>query len=487
MTQPFSILAGVPDGLPIGDGWVPAPNAAPVRFPYDGTEVAAAPVGDAALARRALDHAVAARDAVAALGAGVRRRVLAGVAAAIAGHRERLIELLIGETGKPRVDCTVEVDRTELTWSLAAEVPASLHGETVPIDLLPSGAGLTGYFTRRPAGVVVGIAGFNYPLLLASHKISPALAAGCPVIVKPAPATPLATLWLVRAVRAELAAAGAPPVAVQMVTGDADVGVALTTDPRVPVVSFTGSAAVGHAIARAVAPRKTLLELGANSALVVAADADLDAAASAVLRGGYYASGQACISVQRVLVQAPVAEEFARRLVDRLGEVVIGDPRDPATRVSALINPASTARVLAWIAAATDAGARLLAGGGQRGPVVEPTVLADVPDGADAWDEEVFGPVVALRTVPSVDAALDAVNHSRYGLHAAVFTSSLATAYAAIDRLDVGGVVINDVPGFRSDVMPYGGVKDSGIGREGPRWAVEEMTVTRMAIIRPRP
>jgi acyl-CoA reductase-like NAD-dependent aldehyde dehydrogenase len=263
--------------------------------------------------------------------------------------------------------------------------------------------------------------------------------------------------------------------------------VALTTDRRVPVVSFTGSAAVGHAIARAVAPRKTLLELGANSALVVAADADLDAAASAVLRGGYYASGQACISVQRVLVEAPVADEFARRVMQRLGEVVIGDPRDPATRVSALINAGSTARVLAWVADAVAGGARLLAGGAQHGPVIEPTVLADVPDGAAAWDEEIFGPVVALRTVPDMDAALDAVNASRYGLHAAVFTSSLATAYAAIDRLDVGGVVINDVPGFRSDVMPYGGVKDSGIGREGPRWAVEEMTVTRMAIIRPRP
>lgn len=476
-----------PEGLPVGPGWVPAPASRPVLFPYDGSVVAQAPVGDAALATLAVDRAVEIRPAVARLSTGVRRSVLAGVANAVATHRESLIDLLIAETGKPRVDCTVEVDRTILTWSLAAEEPARLHGETVPIDLLPSGEGLVGYFTRRPAGVVVGIAGFNYPLMLASHKMAPALAAGCPVIVKPAPPTPLATLWLADAVRAELVRAGAPAQAVQVVTGEAEVGVALTTDPRVAVVSFTGSAAVGHAIARAAAPRKVVLELGANSALVVCADANLDAAVSAVLRGGYYASGQACISVQRVLVVAEVAHEFVRRLSARIGEVVVGDPRDPATRVAALITPEATSRVLDGVAAAVRAGGRVVVGGVPEGTAVSPTVLSDVPDGATAWDEEIFGPVVAVRTVADLDAAIAAVNASRYGLQAAVFTSSLAAAHRAIDELEVGGVVVNDVPGFRSDAMPYGGVKDSGIGREGPRWAVEEFTVTRMAIIRPEP
>jgi len=271
------------------------------------------------------------------------------------------------------------------------------------------------------------------------------------------------------------------------VTGGADVGAALTTDPRVAVVSFTGSAAVGHAIARAAAPRKVVLELGSNSALVVCADANLEAAADAVIRGGYYASGQACISVQRVLVEQAVAGEFTDLLASRMSDVVIGDPRDPATRVSALIDAASTARVLSWVDEAAAAGARVLCGGDRAGTVIRPTLLTDVPGGIPAWDEEIFGPVVMLRAVSDVDAALAAVNESRYGLHASVFTSSLATAHRAIDELDVGGVVINDVPGFRSDVMPYGGVKDSGIGREGPRWAVEEFTVTRMAIIRPEP
>jgi acyl-CoA reductase-like NAD-dependent aldehyde dehydrogenase len=254
-------------------------------------------------------------------------------------------------------------------------------------------------------------------------------------------------------------------------------------------VSFTGSAAVGHRIARDAAPRKVMLELGSNSALVVARDADLEASASAVLTGGFYASGQACISVQRVLLEAPIADRFHAALIARMGEVVVGDPRDPDTRVAALIDGSATARVRSWVDEAVTAGARLLAGGRlgsvDGAAVLEPTVLADVPDGFPVWDEEVFGPVVCTRTVGDLDEAFDTVNRSRYGLHASIFTGSLDTAFQAIDRLEVGGVVVNEVPGFRADAMPYGGVKDSGIGREGPRFAIEEMTVTRMALIRP--
>ncbi|GAA0535678.1 aldehyde dehydrogenase [Saccharopolyspora subtropica] len=476
-----------PEGLPIGESWEPAPRMAAVRFPYDGSVVAHAPVGDVAAARRALDAALAVRDAVGRLPSHVRREALLATHRAIADRRDEMVRLLIAETGKPLVDCRVEVDRALLTLHTAAEEVARLHGETVPLDLLPSGEGLQGFWVRRPIGVVVGIAGFNYPLLLAAHKIAPALAAGCPVVAKPAPQTPLATLWLVHLVREALAAAGAPRSAVQLVTGGVDVGVALTTDRRIGAVSFTGSAAVGHQIARDAAPTKVLLELGSNAALVVAEDANLDAAADAVVRGGFYASGQACISVQRVLVVDSVREEFLARLGDRVRGVVTGDPRDPETRVSALIDQRSTERVRAWIDEAVRAGARVVSGGGVRDGVIEPTVLLDVPKGVPAWDEEVFGPVVAVRSVPDVDAAFDAVNDSRYGLHASVYTGSLRTAYAALDRLEVGGVVVNEVPGFRSDTMPYGGVKHSGAGREGPRFAIEELTVTRMAIIRPEP
>jgi acyl-CoA reductase-like NAD-dependent aldehyde dehydrogenase len=474
-----------PAGLPIGEAWVEAPATAPVIFPYDGSTVADAPVGDVELARAALENALSVRETVGRLPSYLRRTVLQSVHSAVLAARNEFVELLVLETGKPLIDCRVEIDRTLLTLETSAEEVARLHGETVPLDLLPSGEGLQGFWVRKPIGVVVGITGFNYPLLLAVHKIAPAFAAGCPIIVKPAPQTPLATLWLVHLMRSALADAGAPESAVQLVTGGADVGATLTTDSRVGAVSFTGSAAVGHRIARDAAPRKVLLELGSNSALVVAEDADLDAAADAIVRGGYYASGQACISVQRVLAVESVRQALLEKLDARLPAVVVGDPRDPLTRVSALINPASTERVRQWVGDAVHAGGSIAYE--TPGDVLGPIVLTDVPDGLAAWDEEIFGPVIAVRSVPDVDSALRAVNETRYGLHASVFTSSLDTAFAAIDRLEVGGVVINDVPGFRSDVMPYGGVKDSGTGREGPRFAIEELTTTRMAIIRPRP
>jgi acyl-CoA reductase-like NAD-dependent aldehyde dehydrogenase len=474
-----------PAGLPVGDAWVADTAWEDVLFPYDGSLVARSPVGDAALAGRALDAALAVRDEVAVLPSHVRRAALFAVHAAIGARRDQFEQLLVLETGKPLVDCRVEVTRTLLTIQTAAEEVARLHGETVPLDLLPGGEGLMGFWTRRPIGVVVGVAGFNYPLLLASHKVAPALAAGCPVVVKPAPQTPLATLWLVHLLREALVAAGGPAAAVQLVTGGVEVGVRLTSDRRIGAVSFTGSAAVGHQIAKDAAPTKVLLELGSNAALVVAEDADLDAAADAVIRGGYYASGQACISVQRVIAVEPVRERLLAKLSANMDQVVTGDPRDARTRVSALIDARSTTRVRDWVDRAVGAGARRVHGGTIADRVVEPTLLTDVPDGEDAWDEEIFGPVVAVRSVPDLDAAIEAVNASRYGLHVSVFTSSLETAFAAIERIEAGGVVVNEVPGFRSDVMPYGGVKDSGAGREGPRFAIEELTVTRMAVIRP--
>ncbi len=264
-------------------------------------------------------------------------------------------------------------------------------------------------------------------------------------------------------------------------------GDALVTDPRAAVVSFTGSAAVGHLIARNAAPRKALLELGSNTALIVAADADLDRAVDAVIRGGFYANGQACISVQRLLVHRDVAEDFLSRLQKRLPEVVVGDPRDAATRVAPVIDQRSRDRIAGWLRDAVARGARVLAGedGTPGDGAFRPTLVADVPRDADLWREEVFGPVVCVTEVADIEEAIEIANDSRYGLQGSVYTASLATAFDVLDRLQVGGVVVNEIPGFRSDVMPYGGVKDSGIGREGPRWAMEEFTVTKMAMIRP--
>lgn len=353
------------------------------------------------------------------------------------------------------------------------------------MDSLPSGEGLFGFWIRKPIGVVVAIAGFNYPLMLAVHKIAPAIAAGCPVIVKPAPQTPLATLWLVDILRNALVEAGAPASAVQLVTGGIEVGKTPTQDRRIGLVSFTGSAAVGHQIAKTAAPTKVLLELGSNAALVVDEDANLDAAADAVIRGGYYASGQACISVQRVIAVESIYEQLLDRIEARVPHIVVGDPRDEATTLYALIDTRSTERVRSWIAAAESAGARVVIGEKTEGRLLSPTVLTDVPLDHQVWREEIFGPVVAVRSVADINEAFATVNDSRYGLHVSVFTRSLATSFSAINQIEAGGVVINEVPGFRSDIQPYGGVKDSGTGREGPRFAIEDMTVTRMAIIRP--
>ena len=498
-----AVLGDLPAGLPVGDGWVATAGTEPVRFPYDGSVVADAPVGTPDLARAAVDAAVAARPAMAGMPAHARRAALAAVGEQLRRHRGDLVDLLVLETGKPLADCRTEADRAIWTLQAATEEVGRIHGETVALDMTPAGEGMTGFWIRRPVGVVVGITGFNYPLLLAAHKIAPAIAAGCPVICKPAPQAPLAVLRLAALCRAALREAGGPVAGVQVVTGDAAVGSALVTDRRVGAVSFTGSAAVGHQIARDAAPAKVVLELGSNSALIVARDASLAAAADAVARGGFYASGQACISVQRVLVDERVAAEFTALLADRVAQLRTGDPRLESTSVAALIDAAATRRVRDWVAAAVRAGARVVAADGAQagesdaadsgrgadggpGPL-GPVVLADVPEHADIWAEEVFGPVVCLRTVRGIDEAIEVANASRYGLHASVFTSSLSTALTALRRLEVGGVVINEVPGFRADNMPYGGVKDSGLGREGPRFAAEEFTVTVMAVLKPLP
>ena len=474
--------------LPIGDAWRTLEEASDIVFPFDGSVVAQAPVSNAADSRDAMDAAEAVRKEVAALTTAERRSIIVAIHDRVREEAQRLEDLLVLETGKPRADCRVEVNRTIVTLQATAEEVSHIHGETVPLDVQEQGRGMIGYYTRKPVGVVVGIAGFNYPMLLATHKLAPAIAAGCPVIIKPAPNTPLATLELVAITREALAAHGVSAAAVQLVNGGPEVGEVLVRDPRAQVVSFTGSAKIGHLIAQQAAPRKAVLELGSNTGFIVAADAHLEAAVDAVLRGGFYANGQACISVQRVVLERPIAEAFTARLVERMTEIVVGDPRNIETNVAPVINEASGIRIRAMIDRALAAGATLLTEGPGDGEAanLRPVVLGDVPADVDVWCEEIFGPVVCLTVVDSVDEAIDLVNDSRYGLQAAIYTASLEAAFDAIDRLEVGGVVVNEIPGFRSDIMPYGGVKDSGIGREGPRFAIEEFTVTRMAMIRPR-
>lgn len=486
MANPLSLHA--PErALPIGDGWIRGTDSQEIVFPYNGETVAMAPVSTVQDSRDALDHAERVRAEVATLTTEQRKTALFALTDLVREHAARLEEILVYETGKPRADCRTEVNRTVVTLQATAEETSRIHGETVSLDLQELGRGMTGWFSRRPAGIVIGIAGFNYPLLLSTHKLAPAIAAGCPVIIKPAPNTPLATIELLALAREALASVGAPTAAVQLVNGGPEVGETLVTDPRATVVSFTGSAKIGHLIAKQAAPRKTLLELGSNTGFIVAADADLEAAADAVFRGGFYANGQACIAVQRVVVERSVVAEFTDLLKKRIDSLVFGDPREETTNVAPVINEASGTRIRDAVQAAVAAGATLATEPPPAEPAawVPPVLLTNVSTDSEVWREEVFGPVVCVAAVDSIDEAIDVVNDSRYGLQAAIFTASLDSAFTAIDNLDVGGVVVNEIPGFRSDIMPYGGVKDSGVGREGPRWAIEEFTVTRMAMIRP--
>ncbi|WP_204366928.1 aldehyde dehydrogenase family protein [Nocardiopsis ganjiahuensis] len=491
--MPPRIDAELPAGLPVGSGWKAPDRTAPMVDAWTREHLRDVPEGTAALADEAMEHAEGLRAAARRTTAAARKRLVGRCAAELRERSGELEDLLVLETGKPRRDCRVEVQRTLSCWEASAEEVGRNEGELVPVDLQPGGEDMLAWYRRRPLGTVVAIAGFNYPLLLASHKIAPALAVGTPSVLKPAPATALSALWLTAIVRGALREEGMAEGLLQCLTGGPDVGRALVEDPRAAVVSFTGSARVGHEIARSAAPRRTVLELGSNAALIVTGSADPAEAVDAVVRGAFYANGQACISVQRVLVLDDVDRGFEAGLAEALDGVVVGDPWDGATHVAALIDEGAAARVDASVAAACGRGARVLG----RAPVPEaaasaaaarslvaPQILVDVPVDDELWREEVFAPVACVRRVRDLDEAVRVANDSRYGLQASIYTADLAEAHQAVDELEVGGVVVNQIPGFRSDVMPYGGVKDSGVGREGPRWAMEEYTVTRMAMMR---
>lgn len=481
----------VPYGLPIGEDWIETTSHDTICDVWTQEHITEVAQGTDAMAATALAAAESHRTMFVKTHSHTRKALLAACTAKLAERREELIELLIHETGKPRKDCRTEVNRTLSCWEAAAEEVGRDQGELVPVDLQPGGENMTAWYRRVPLGVVVGIAGFNYPLLLASHKVAPALAVGTPIVLKPAPAAPLSVLWLTTLIRQTLDEHDLPRAIVQCLTGGPEVGHALVSDERTAVVSFTGSAQVGHKIAASAAPRKTVLELGSSAAMIVTGSANVDEAVDAVVRGGFYANGQACISVQRLIVLDEVDESFENRIREAVAHVKVGDPWDEDTDVAALIDDAARDRVVNQIDDALRQGASTLAeapGPSNVGPIpdslVTPQVLVDIPDGHTLWDEEIFAPVVCLRRVSDFDEAIRVANDSRYGLQASIYTNDLSQAYAAIDSLEVGGIVVNQVPGFRSDVMPYGGFKDSGAGREGPRWAAQEYTATRMALVR---
>jgi acyl-CoA reductase-like NAD-dependent aldehyde dehydrogenase len=464
--------------LLIDGEWVETGDWVEVRSPYSGELVARVAKAGAVEARRAVDAAERALHEP--LPAHKRAEILVRVAAQLGRRHEEVARTIAAEAGKPLKAAKVEAARAMSTFTMAAVEARKLAGEMVPMDASQAGAGKLAFTLRLPIGIVGAISPFNFPLNLVAHKIAPALAAGCPVVLKPASQTPLSALLL-----AELETeAGLPPGWLNVLVGSAgEIGDVLVEDERVRLISFTGSSGVGWGL-RERAPRKRVnLELGNATPVIVEADADLDDVAGRLAANAFSFAGQSCISVQRIYVQRDAYDELLARFLPRVEALKLGDPADEDTDVGPLIDADARERVLEWIEEARAAGAEVLAGGTLDGELLRPTVIAGAGPELKVSCEEVFGPVCTVTPYDTLDEAIELANGTRFGLQAGIFTASLQSALAAAQRLEFGGVTINEAPTFRADQMPYGGVKDSGNTREGPAWAVREMTEERLVVI----
>lgn len=451
-----------------------------VHSPYDGRLVGQARMPDEATVERAVAQAHACQSELAALPAHRRARALDSISRGLTDRAEEVALLITAENGKPLQWARAEVTRAISTFRWAAEEARRWSGQLQRLDTDPGSEGRLALVRRVPRGPVLGIAPFNFPLNLVAHKIAPALAVGCPIVLKPAPATPLSSELLGEL----LGQTDLPDGAWSVLPVGNDVAARLVRDPRLPVVSFTGSGPVGWGIREAVPRKHVTLELGGNAAVVIAPDYDdLAWAAQRIATFAMGQAGQSCVSVQRVLCVAECYDELRERVVEQVQALRTGDPVDPLTDVGPLINIAAAERVQSWVQEAVDAGARVLCGGQREGSSYAPTVLEDVPAGSRVLDDEVFGPVLVMQRVRTVDEAFELVNRSRFGLQAGVFTRDLPLAFRAARDLNVGGVIIGDVPSYRADQMPYGGVKDSGRGREGVRSAMHDLTEEKVLVL----
>lgn len=470
---PFYV-AGVPDH---GDEQVT------VTHPYDGAVVGRTTWAVPAQVETAVAAAAAVADEAAALPAHVRSAALDHVSRRLAERRDEVAALITAENGKPLKWSRIEADRAVSVFRWAAEEARRFSGTLQRLDTDPAGTDRIALVKRFPRGPVLGISPFNFPLNLVAHKVAPAIAVGAPIVLKPAPATPLTALLLGEL----LAETGLPAGVFSILPVPNDRAPALVADARLPVVSFTGSGPVGASIRRSVPDKHVTLELGGNAAVLLcddwtAAD-DLDRAAQRVATFGTYQAGQSCIAVQRVYVPAARHDDFLERLLTAVAALRTGDPRDPQVDVGPMIDEDAARRVEDWVEEAVRGGATVEAGGKRDGATYPPTVLTEVPAGAKVLAEEVFGPVLVVQPVDGDAAGFAAINDSAYGLQAGVFTHSLQTAFAAHRELKVGGVIVGDVPSYRADQMPYGGVKGSGVGREGVAAAMDDYTEPRVMVL----
>ncbi len=450
-----------------------------VRSPYDGAVVATVCRPGRRECGEALTRAAGACGEMADLPAYRRAAILFRLADAISGRSEELSRLLVSEVGKPLKYAEAEVMRAAATIALSAEEATRLEGDILPLDRDMAADGRTGFLTRVPAGVVLGITPFNFPLNLACHKLGPAIAAGCPIILKPSTATPVATLLL-----GEMALdAGVPPAALSVLPCTAADAEWMAADPRVAVLSFTGSPEVGWHLKAATAARHVSLELGGNAAVIVHSDAPLEYAAERIVQGGFSNSGQVCISTQRVLVHRPVYDHLSDMVTRRVASLVTGNPADPATDVGPLISEWAAETAEKKIMDAVASGAELCCGGTRDGRMVAPTVLGMAPADATVSATELFAPAVILTPYETWDDALAMAADTPYGLQAGIFTNDLGRIMEAVRYIPVGGLMVGDIPTFRTDAMPYGGIRLSGLGREGPRYAIREMTEEKLVVL----
>jgi glyceraldehyde-3-phosphate dehydrogenase (NADP+) len=469
-------------GILLGGGPHETGETYEIASPYDGSTVAVVHRATPDDVERAIAGAVAAFETTRHLPSWRREEILAAISQGIAERRDELAETIALEAGKPLKTALGEVDRATFTFKVAAEESKRIYGEIVPLDWLPGNEGRRGEVRRVPLGVIAGISPFNFPLNLVSHKVAPALAAGNPILLRPASQTPIAALKLGEIVYA----AGWPADAFAVLPCSTETARPLVEDDRIKKLSFTGSPEVGWALKQRAGRKRVTLELGGNAAVIVNEDADVEYAAERVAWGGFSYAGQTCISVQRVYVHEHVYDRFVSELVRRVEELKVGDPLDPATDVGPLIDTANADRVEEWLEEAKAAGAEVLTGGERDGRVWRPTVLAGAGAELRVSCQEVFAPLLTVTAFDDVDEAIDSARRSEFGLQGGIFTNDLRVIEKAFDRIEVGGLIVNDVSAFRIDHMPYGGVRASGLGREGLRYAIEEMTELKLLAINAR-
>jgi len=463
----------------IGGKWIDQSDKIEVVNPYDGSLVDTVPHGKLSDVDAALNAAVRGARLMAQLAAWDRYQILKKAAEKLESRSEEFARTITLEEGKIVAESRFEVSRAVQTLMLSAEEARRIHGETVPLDASPGGKSKLGFTLRVPCGVVVAISPFNFPLNLVTHKVAPAIAAGNAVVIKAPSATPLSALKLTEL----LLECDLPPEAISCLTGPGgELGDALCSDKRVRKITFTGSAPVGERICRMAGIKRVTMELGSNSPIIVMPDADLDKVAEAVATTGYSNAGQVCISTQRVIAHRKVYEDLLAASKARVEALTTGNPADEKTKVGPMIHEHEAMRVEQWIADAVKEGGRIVTGGSRRGAMYLPTIVADVTPEMRISSEELFGPAVGFTRFEDVDEALALANSSRYGLAAGVFTESVDTAMKFARELETGNIHINWGPAWRADLMPYGGLKDSGFGKEGPRYAVEEMTELKMVV-----